>query len=215
MSLNLHYLFKSAAVRAIILTADQINLRVKLMPVPIKKDENFKIQFLRFNPQEKPPTFYDHSVGLALWESKAIVLYIIEKFSNASLYPKDPEYRARINQILFFDETVLEKSFEAFWYPQIFDGMRGLFEDFKQMEAALDQLDNILSEFRWAAGPDLTIADLVLLSTLTNYCVIGEKDISRYKNIDVWYKNCKSHVKGYEDNAYAALECKKLFKLLK
>lgn len=217
MGLNLHYLYESAGVRAIKLTADQIGVHLKLMPVHLKKDDNFKSQFLRFNPQELPPTFYDHSIGLALWESKAIVLYMIEKFYDrgASLYPKDPQYRGRINQILFFDEIVLEKSFRDFWYPQIFHGKGGSFEAFKQMEVALDKLEAVLSNHKWAAGPDLTVADLVLLSTIANYCVIVQKDISRYKNTMKWYKNCEIFVRGYEENIYDALKCKKLFELLK
>lgn len=217
MSLNLHYLYESSAVRVIKLTADQIGVHLKLMPVYMNKDENFKSQFLKFNPHELPPTFYDHSIGLALWESKAIILYMIEKFydTSASLYPKDPEYRARINQMLFFDEMVLEKSFRDFWHPQIFQGKGGSFEAFKQMEAALDRLEGQLGSFQWAAGPDLTVADLVLLSTITNYCVIMQKDISRYKNTIKWHKNCERHVKGYEENINDALKCKKLFELLR
>uniref|UniRef100_A0A336KDL3 glutathione transferase n=1 Tax=Culicoides sonorensis TaxID=179676 RepID=A0A336KDL3_CULSO len=217
MTLNLHHLYESVDVRAIKLTSDQLGINIKLKPVNIKKDKNFKAQFLKLNPQELPPTFYDHTNGLALWEPKAIILYLLDKFYDLSgeLYPIDPEYRARINEILFFDETVFEKAFRNFWYPQIFDGKPGKFETFKEMESALNKLETLLSHFQWIAGPNLTVADLVVLATVVNYYIVGEKDITKYKNIMKWYKNCEVYVKGFDENVKSALRCKKLFEILK
>lgn len=211
MSLTFYYLYESAGFRSVLLTADQLG--VELIT---HKNKMNTTQFLQYNPQELPPTFYDHTVGLALWETKAINIYLAEKFDclNVNLYPKDPEYKARVNQILFFDETVLHKSFKDYWYPQIFQGKPGTLEKFNQMEFALDQLENLLGQNKWAAGPDLTLADLVLLATIVNFYVIQGKDIAKYDNIMSWYKKCEIWVVGFKKNFNGAVECKKLFESL-
>lgn len=217
MSLKFYYLYESAGFRAVLLTADQLGVELITHKSRVAGGEHFKTQFLRYNPQELPPTFYDHTIGLALWETKAIIIYLAEKYENlnVNLYPKDPQYKARVNEILFFDETVLQKTFKDFWYPQIFQGKAGTFEKYNQMENALDQLEKLLGRNKWAAGPDLTLADLVLLATIVSYCVIGQKNIGRYDNIMSWYKNCEKWVVGFKTNISGALECKKLFELLK
>lgn len=217
MSLKFYYLFESAEYRAVLLTAEQIGVELVIHKNRMFNGENFKSQFLRYNPQELPPTFYDHEVGLALWETKAIIIYLAEKFEHLSghLYPKDSESKARVNEILFFDEIILKKSFKDFWYPQIFQGKPGTFENLHQMERALDQLEKLLGRNKWAAGPYVTLADLALLATVVNFCVIGQKDIERYENILKWYKNCENWVVGFKNNINGALECKKLFELLK
>lgn len=217
MSLKFYYLYESAEYRAVLLVAAQLGVEIVTHKNRILGGENFKSQFLRYNPQELPPTFYDLTIGLALWETKAIIIYLGEKYEHLSdhFYPKDPEYKARVNEILFFDETVLKKSFKDFWYPQIFQGKPGTFENLHPMECALDQLEKILGRNKWAAGPDLTIADLVLLATIVSYCVIGQKDLGGYDNIQKWYKNCEKYVVGFKSNISGALECKKLFDLLK
>lgn len=219
MSLQIYYLYECAGFRSVLLTADQLGIELLLKRNIEQKsnDENFKKKFLRCNPQDLPPTFYDHSVGLALWETKAIVIYLAEKFEHLcnNLYPNEPEYKARVNEILFFDETVLQKSFKDFWYPQIFQGKSGSFEKYNEMDKALDQLEKLLGQNRYAAGPDLTLADLVLLATIVNYCEIGQKDIGRYTNIIEWYKKCEKNVLGFGRNLHGAIECKKLFEMLK
>ncbi|XP_063709644.1 glutathione S-transferase 2-like [Culicoides brevitarsis] len=217
MSLKFYYIFESAEYREVILTADQLNVEVMTHKNSMSLGDNFKAQFLRYKPQELPPTFYDHTIGQALWETKAIIIYLAEKYDsqNCDLYPADPLFKARINEILFFDETILKKSFKDFWYPQVFEGKPGSFEKLSQMERALEHLDTLLARDKWAAGPHLTLADLVLQASIANFCVIGQKDIGRYENIERWHRNCEKWVKGFKKNITGALECKKLFDLLK
>lgn len=46
----------------------------------------------------------DHEVGVTLYESRAIMIYLAEKYGkNDVLYPRDAKKRGLINQRLFFD----------------------------------------------------------------------------------------------------------------
>lgn len=55
------------------------------------------------NPQHTVPTLKDDN-GFVIWDSHAIMPYIVEKYSkDDKLYPRDPEKRAIINQRMHFD----------------------------------------------------------------------------------------------------------------
>lgn len=58
---------------------------------------------MKKNPQHTVPTIDDD--GYILWESRAIAIYLVEKFfpNGHSIYPKDAKSRALINQYLHFD----------------------------------------------------------------------------------------------------------------
>lgn len=65
------------------------------------------------NPQHTVPTLDDD--GFILSESRAIAIYLIEKYfpDGHSLYPKDAKQRALINQFLQFDCATLYQRIRA------------------------------------------------------------------------------------------------------
>lgn len=74
---------------------------------------------LQLNPTHTIPTINDN--GFSLWESRAILVYFAEKYGKTdSLYPKDPQKRAVVNQRLYFDQGTLYQRLADYYYPQIF-----------------------------------------------------------------------------------------------
>lgn len=113
--------------------------------------------------------------GFALWESRAVMIYLAEKYGKSdSLYPSDPRARAIVNQRLYFDMGTLYQRLADYYYPQIFAKQPANPENEKKLNDALAFLDKFLESQTYAAGNDLTIADISLVRftcifNLSNY----------------------------------------------
>ena len=132
--------------------------------------------------------------------SRAICTYLIEKYAkNDSLYPKDPKQRAIINQRLYFDMSSLYQSFAEFFvseisstihfnrsnmqvrpikifvifqYPQVFGGAPADSAKLEKIHEAVAYLEKFLESTNYVAGDHLTVADLVLVTTVSNFEVV-------------------------------------------
>lgn len=79
-----------------------MDLEVDVRIVNLLKKEQLSEDFIKINPQHTVPTLVDD--GFVLTESRAIILYLVEKYgANSSLYSKDTNVRALIHQRLQFD----------------------------------------------------------------------------------------------------------------
>jgi len=146
-----------------------------------------------------------------LWESRAILVYLVEKYGKTdSLYPKCPETRAIVNQRLYFDMGTLFNRFYDYYMPQVFAKQPADPEKYKKMEEAVEFLDKFLEKTVYAAGEYLTVADLSLGATMATYEVAGF-DFSKYKNVARWYAKCKATAPGWDLNEAGANEFKAFF----
>ena len=207
--MDFYYLPGSAPCRSVIMTAKALGLDLNKKLLNLQAGEHLKPEFLKINPQHTIPTLVD--AGFALWESRAIMVYLAEKYAKTdSLYPKCPKKRAVINQRLYFDMGTLYKSFADYYYPQIFAKAPADPELYKKMETAFDFLNTFLDGQAYAAGDSLTLADIALVATVSTFEVAGF-DFSKYPNVAKWYENCKKVTPGFEENWAGCLEFKKYF----
>lgn len=150
------------------------------------------------NPQHVLPTLNDN--GFCLWESRAISAYLVDKYAKTdSLYPKDPQKRAIVDQRLYFDMGTLTQKFGEYFYSQVIHKKPADPEKKAKCEEALGYLNTILEGKQYAAGEYLTIADMALVATISTYEVIGF-EFSNYENISKWYAKCKATMPGYDIN---------------
>ncbi|XP_034127072.1 glutathione S-transferase D1-like isoform X3 [Drosophila guanche] len=144
-TLDLYYMPSPGASRAVIMTAKAVGVDLNKKVVDVMAREHLKPEFIKINPQHTIPTLVDN--GFVLWESRAILIYLVEKYGkDDSLYPKDPQQKAVVNQRLFFDLGTLCQSYVCYYYPQLFDDVKKPAdpEAFKKIDAAFGQLNTLL-----------------------------------------------------------------------
>lgn len=96
------FLVFSAHCRVALQVIRALGLEVDVRVVNLLKQEQLSEDFIKINPQHTVPTLVDD--GFVLTESRAIILYLVEKYvSNSSFYSKDVKIRALIHQRLQFD----------------------------------------------------------------------------------------------------------------
>jgi len=83
---------------------EETALKYKIVPVDIRKGEQFASEFLKISPNNRMPAIVDH-VGpdgkpLAIFESGAILLYLAEK--TGKLMPSDTRGKYDVIQWLMF-----------------------------------------------------------------------------------------------------------------
>jgi glutathione S-transferase len=166
--------------------------------------QNITVRFLYFqlNPQHCIPTLVDD--GFSLWESRAIQVYLVEKYGkDSTLIPSCPQKRAVMNQRLYFDMGTLYQRFGEYWYPQLFMKAPANPETFKKMEGAMEFFNTFLEGNKYAAGDEITVADHALAATCATY-EATKFDLSKYPNVTKWMALCKDTLPGYEENADGA-----------
>lgn len=197
MPIDLYQVPGSSPCRAVRLVAAAIGVDLNLKYTDLMKQEQLKPEFLKMNPQHTVPTLDDN--GFYLWESRVICTYLIEKYAkDDSLYPKDPQKRALINQRLYFDMGNMYHSFAEYLYPQCFGGAPADPSKLEKIDETMDLLEKFLDGQNYVAGSSLTVADLCLACSVSNLSVI-DYNMSKYKNTQKWLERIKSEAPSYEE----------------
>lgn len=192
--------------------AEGLGLKLNLIPVDLPKGGHLSEDFLKINPQHTLPTLVDN--GFVIWESRAICIYLVEKYggSDNSFYPSDVQTRATINQRVIFDYGLYER-FRSYFHAPIF-GREFNPEDLKKCEESIDILEKLLVKDFFAGTKTLTVADVLLFSTVGCFDAIGF-NLASYPNITKWLANMKKIAPGREineKNVEAFIEFFKQFK---
>lgn len=159
------------------------------------------------NPQLSMPTLVDN--GFVLWESRAIMTYLTEMYGNdETLYPKVPKERAVIHQRLYFDMGGPYAKFSEYFMALVFKKVKDA-EKLKAIDTPLEFLNTFLEGQEYVAGPNLTLADIALVTTISSLDAM-QVDLEKFSNITRWYKHCREIIPGYEVNQHGADLLKKL-----
>lgn len=178
--------------------AARLKVKLNLKIVNVQAKEHLLPEFLKINPQHTVPTLVDNN--FALWESRAICIYLVEKYAkDDSLYPKNPKQRAIVNQRLYFDLDMLTFRINDFFFSQLVINKDIDLVKFKKMEEALVMFNTLLRDSDYAAGEKLTIADFALAVTASVIELTGY-DLNKHSSISRWLRKIKSEVQEWKIN---------------
>ncbi|RZC34588.1 GST N 3 domain containing protein, partial [Asbolus verrucosus] len=124
MSMKLFYNDMSPPVRAVLMTAAALDVQLQThevhiygkdqrdpellqVSIPTPRLRSFARIFalLQINPRHTVPTLVDGD--FTIWDSHAIVGYLVGLGESDELHPKDTKLRALVDQFLYFDSGVL------------------------------------------------------------------------------------------------------------
>ncbi|EDX13230.1 GD18820 [Drosophila simulans] len=207
-NMDLYNFPMSPASRAIQMVAKALGLELNSKVINTMEGDQLKPEFVKINPQHTIPTLVDN--GFAIWESRAIAVYLVEKYGkpDSPLYPKDPQKRALINQRLYFDMGTLYDALSKYFFPIFRTGKFGDQEALDKANAAFGFLNTFLEGQEFVAGNQLTVADIVLLATVSTVEMFAF-DLSKFPNVERWLKNAPKVTPGWEQNVESLQQGKK------
>jgi glutathione S-transferase len=123
-------------------------------------------EYLKINPLGKIPCL--DADGQIIAESEVINEYFEDKFPNPPLLPKSPEARAKVRTFSRFHDLYLEPPLRALFgqmNPKARD-QKVVDEKVAEFQKRADQLEAMLADGGFAAGPEFTLADCALAPTM-------------------------------------------------
>lgn len=192
----LYYMPLSSPCRAILLTAKAIGLDLELKSTNLLAGEHLTPQYLKMNPQHTIPTLDDN--GLYLNESRAIIAYLVDSYAkDDSLYPKDTKKRALVHQKLDFDNGTLYRGVQEAYYPIFLAKKKPTAAGLEKLDNALTFLETYLTQTKYVAGNNLTIADLTVAATLATAEACSHS-FAKFPKVTEYFGRLKREVKDYQ-----------------
>ncbi|ETI19755.1 hypothetical protein G647_08768 [Cladophialophora carrionii CBS 160.54] len=148
----------------------QIILEELGLPYTVKDVDNSELKqppFTNINPNGRLPAIEDPNTGISLWESGAIIQYLIETYDkNETLtYTSIPE-KYQLNQWLMFQMSGQGPYFgQAAWFKNYHpEKVPSAVERYvREVERVISVLDGWLQKHKFLVGDKLTYADLAFV----------------------------------------------------
>uniref|UniRef100_A0A1B6KD56 Uncharacterized protein n=1 Tax=Graphocephala atropunctata TaxID=36148 RepID=A0A1B6KD56_9HEMI len=195
MPLVLYYAEVSPPVRSVDLVIHALGLSADHKNINLFEAQTRSPEYLKVNPLHTIPAIDDN--GFILWGSQAINTYLVSKYGkNDSLYPKDLQKRAIVDQRLHYSNDVfyLLKHATA---PLLFHNQQPSPETLTKIQEAQENVEKLLTGHKFMAGDSLTVADysyITLMDVLEVYCPTSNK----FPLTKQWSELCKSTMKDYD-----------------
>uniref|UniRef100_A0A2M3ZHH8 glutathione transferase n=1 Tax=Anopheles braziliensis TaxID=58242 RepID=A0A2M3ZHH8_9DIPT len=188
--MDLYYHIRSPPCQSVAFLVKHLGLEVNHKTISVYDEDDLET-LKKVNPQHTIPTLVDD--GHAIWESYAILIYLVEKYAlDDSLYPKDPKERSVVNQRLFFDSGILQKSMMAYFQLHL-RKLPMTDEVVTKLKRDLGVLEMYLQDRTYTAGEKLTIADFPLFVCISSL-QWTKYDLSAYPNIRRWAATMETHI---------------------
>ena len=178
---------------------EEIKFEYKVTKINIFKDEQFKPEFKKLSPFSKTPVIVDHDKNISLFESGAILIYLGEK--SGKFY--DQDQRTIINQWLMGQMGYVGPMLGQHHQFHHYNPGKSEFGEkryFKISERIYKELDDRLSQSKFLAGEDYTIADIATFPWIARH-EWHDIGLKKFKNLTRWYLDISEReavIKGYD-----------------
>ena len=179
---------------------EEIGYDYKVTKINIYKDEQFKPEFRKISPFSKIPVIIDHDNNKeAIFESGAILMYLGEKSNK--FY--DSKERLKINQWLMGQMGYVGPMIGQHHQFHHYNPGKSEFGEqryFKITKRIYADLDERLSQFRFLAGDNYTIADIATWPWIARH-EWHDVGLKNYKNLTRWYLEIAERetvIKGFD-----------------
>ncbi|RYP20908.1 hypothetical protein DL765_002558 [Monosporascus sp. GIB2] len=193
ITLYSHHLGPNPWKVALVLEELNIPYKAKFVDMKDVKQE----PYILLNPNGRLPTIEDPNTGLTLWESGAIVEYLIEQYDNDHKisYAEAPEtYLAK--QWLFFQVSGQAPYYgQAVWFtrshPEKLPSAIKRYVD--EMHRVTEVLEKGLEKGDWLVGDKCTYADLSFFAWQRGAPMFAGEDIyEKFPKVGAWMKRMES-----------------------
>lgn len=188
--MKLHANPLSTAAFKVIALVHELGLPVTLVPVDMMKGEHKSPAFLAKNPNGKVPVLEDDD-GFCVWESNAILCYLVAQKPGSGLMPTDARGIAQVQQWLQWQATTFSPSTLEVMMETVYAKMLGRVKDEAKYQAGLEKirrdlgiLEGALAQREFLCGP-LTIADFSIVSSLMLRAPMG-LDLEAFPRVKAW-----------------------------
>ena len=185
--------------RKISIMLEEIGFNYKVTKIDISKGEQFNPEFKNISPFNKTPVIIDHENGKSIFESGAILIYLGEK-SGKFYNTKD---RTEINQWLMAQMGNVGPMIGQHHQFHHFNSGKSKFAEdkfFEQAKRIYKDLEERLSNSKYLAGEDYTIADIATWPWISRH-EWHDIGLKNYKYLSSWYVEISKReavIKGFD-----------------
>ena len=184
----------STPALSVVFAAKAMNVPCTVEVIDLSKGQHMSPEFKAINPYGKVPAMKDGDFTLA--ESGAIIKYMARKVKSP-LYPSDLRERAVIEQWFDFVTFHIRTPLSRVQFNRMFAEHVGQKKDEASiafglhiLSTTLPQVEESIEKNGLVAGKSMSLADIVLLSTL-DPCEVLEIDLSPYPALSAWRHNIR------------------------
>lgn len=162
-----------------------------------------KPDFLAINPNGRMPAIHDPNTDLTLWESGAIIEYLVEKYDidNKISFPAGSTEAQIARQWLFFQVSGQGPYYgQAVWFtkyhPEQIESAQSRY--YREIERVTSVLNGHLEKQEkgadgpWLVGGKFSYADLAFVPWQVMIGMLGDKiDVGKYTAVQGWLERLK------------------------
>lgn len=169
--------------KKITLMLEALNVSYQVIPINIRKGDQFLPSFLAISPNNRIPALIDHENNIAIFESGAILTYLAEK--HGQFLPAQGADRYAVLQWLYWQMGGLgpmagQNHHFNHYAPEVVPyRIKRYTEETTRLYGVLN---NQLADNRYVAGNEYSIADMAIYPWVTLY-EHQKQDLSQFPHI--------------------------------